>query len=194
MATTRSTTRATGRERALEMEQRRTSMASKRFTLGMRSTIKASIMFTKMEDEKDNYFRNMHRRHPKDAIHVDPKYEPEMLPENIEPHCTEFHDDNDPVLEPDFKRHKIPLQVRCLEMYSQELQKYGRQFKREIQLLIDNQPNADCAWQFVRTMAYTTLWPPLHTRKELKTFETYFCKLTPKEKRRYDRIMSTNFT
>jgi len=43
-------------------------------------------------------------------------------------------------------------------------------------------------------MAYTTLWPPLHTRKELKIFEKDFCKLTPTEQNRYNKIMSTNFT
>ncbi|KAH8271401.1 hypothetical protein KR018_008654 [Drosophila ironensis] len=175
-----------------EMEAKRRTMESKRLTLGMRST-KTSIMFAKMEDEKDNYFENMRERHPKDASFVDPKYEPEMLPVTmVPPHCTEFHDDNDPVLEPNFKRHKVPLEVRCLEMYLRAKHESASQFKREIQLLIDNQPNADSAWQFVRTMAYTTLWPPLHTRKELKTFETYFCKLNKEEKRRYDRIMSTN--
>ncbi|KAI8044589.1 hypothetical protein M5D96_000759 [Drosophila gunungcola] len=44
------------------------------------------------------------------------------------------------------------------------------------------------------TMAYTSLWPPLHTRKELKMFEKDFCKLSPTEQRRFNKIMATDFS
>ncbi|XP_017081836.1 uncharacterized protein LOC108115100 [Drosophila eugracilis] len=181
-------------ERKTLIQEKRKQMGDKRMTLGMKSFY-ASVMGSifRTSDEPRNSFSTMHKRHKKDAEYIHPDYREVATEDYVPTYQTVFDDDRDPVREPTFAKHRIPLQIRCLERYSDSKRAYAHQFKREIQLLIDNQSTAEDAWQFVRTMAYTTLWPPLHTRKELKIFEKDFCKLTPAEQNRYDKIMATNF-
>ncbi|KAH8236607.1 hypothetical protein KR026_006503, partial [Drosophila bipectinata] len=184
-------------DRKTEMAEKRKTMELIRKSKGMRS-VNASIFVRYSATETRYSLSRMYQRHKDDVKYIDPDYNEKDIDLGLESYVPVyqkvFDDEKETVLEPNFKRHKIPLQVRCVEMYHSTRGEYRNQSKKEIRLLIDNQPNADCAWQFVRTMAYTTLWPPLHTRNELKIFETEFCKLTPKEQRRYDRIMATNFT
>ncbi|XP_022222165.2 uncharacterized protein LOC111073909 [Drosophila obscura] len=173
-----------------------------RKTLGPRRSIETgtavrysrwSSVFT-IDENFTAGFPEMCLRHPKDKRHIVPDYQdvPEEFydPKFTPPYC----DDLEMFIDPDFATFHVPLYVRCLERYGEAKRLYNRQLNREIRKHIDNQPTADCAWQFVRTMAYTTLWPPLHTREELKLFEKGFCKLSPAEKRHYDRIMKTTFT
>ncbi|KAH8330742.1 hypothetical protein KR067_006946 [Drosophila pandora] len=182
-------------DRRTEMAEKRKTMEHIRKSKGMR-TINASMFIRPSSMETRYSFTFMSRRHKNDAKYVDPDYDEKDIDLGLESYVpqyqVQFDDEKETVREPDFKRHKIPLQVRCVEMYHETRREYSRQSKKEIRLLIDNQPNADCAWQFVRIMAYTTLWPPLHTKNELKIFEDEFCRLTPKEQRRYDKIMLTN--
>ncbi|EDV48169.1 uncharacterized protein LOC6553209 [Drosophila erecta] len=182
-------------ERKTQIIEKRKLMGDKRMSMGMKSFY-ASVIGSvfRMSDEQRSSFAAMFRRHKADAQYVDANYVDDPVEEYEPIHQTVFDDDRDPVHEPTFSKHRIPLQIRCLERYHNSKREYAKQFKREIQLLIDNQSTAQDAWQFVRTMAYTTLWPPLHTRKELKNFEKDFCKLTPKEQKRYNKIMATNFS
>ncbi|XP_050744520.1 uncharacterized protein LOC108027120 [Drosophila biarmipes] len=182
-------------ERKTMILEKRKLMGDKRMSMGMKSFYASFIgSIFRMSDEPRTSFSTMVKRHKADSKYVDEHFKDEEVEEYIPIYQTVFDDNRDPVLEPTFSKHRIPLQIRCLERYHNSKQGYAKQFKREIQLLIDNQPTAEDAWQFVRTMAYTTLWPPLHTRKELKIFEKDFCKLTPTEQNRYNKIMSTNFT
>ncbi|KAH8264185.1 hypothetical protein KR038_004303 [Drosophila bunnanda] len=183
-------------ERKSMIEDRRKQMGTKRQSMGMKSQTQGSDVmssYTVAEDPRSS-FTKMRKRHKKDEEHINPDFKEVPQHTYTPTYQVEFNDDRDPILEPTFSKHRIPLQIRCLERYHISKKEYAQQFKREIMLLIDNQPTAESAWQFVRTMAYTTLWPPLHTRRELKMFEKDFCKLSPVEQRRYDRIMSINFT
>ncbi|XP_016992749.3 uncharacterized protein [Drosophila takahashii] len=182
-------------ERKTMIQEKRKLMEDKRMSMGMKSFY-ASFIGSGFRPSADSRysFTTMTRRHKFDKHFIDNNYQ---MPEDavyVPIYQTIFDDDRDPVHEPTFSGHRIPLQIRCLERYHSSKHEYAQQFKREIKLLIDNQPTAENAWQFVRTMAYTSLWPPLHTRKELKMFEKDFCKLSPNEQRRYDKIMATNFT
>ncbi|XP_052858879.1 uncharacterized protein LOC128266417 isoform X1 [Drosophila gunungcola] len=182
-------------ERRTMIQEKRKLMEDKRMNMGMKSFC-ASFIGTNFRpsDDPRNSFSSMMRRHIADKQFVDASYEANDE-EVFEPiYQTEFDDDRDLKLEPTFSKHRIPLQIRCLERYHNSKREYAQQFKREIKLLIDNQSTAENAWQFVRTMAYTSLWPPLHTRKELKMFEKDFCKLSPTEQRRFNKIMATDFS
>ncbi|XP_016991154.1 uncharacterized protein LOC108053088 [Drosophila rhopaloa] len=182
-------------ERKTLIQEKRKLMEEKRMSMGMKSFC-ASFVGTnfRLSEEPQYSFSAMIKRHKADNQFVDVNYEDLEQEEYVPIYQTVFFDDKDPVHEPTFSKHRIPLQIRCLERYHNSKREYAQQFKREIKLLIDNQSTAESAWQFVRTMAYTTLWPPLHTRKELKIFEKDFCKLSPTEQHRYNKIMATNFT
>ncbi|KAH8369100.1 hypothetical protein KR009_000929, partial [Drosophila setifemur] len=179
-------------ERKNFIAEKRKLMGNKRQSMGMayHQTIAGSIF--RVSDEPAITLASMNQRHVKDAMFVDPEYEV-VVSSTFEPiYQTVFDDDRDLFFEPSFRKHRIPLHILCLERYHRSKREYARQFKREMSMLIENQSTADSAWQFVRTMAYTTLWPPLHTRREVKIFSEHFCKLKPYEKRRYDKIMATN--
>ncbi|KAH8242905.1 hypothetical protein KR032_003006 [Drosophila birchii] len=183
-------------ERKNAMEDKRKMMGSKRQSMGMKGAFGSVVqsVFAPSEEPRTS-FTKMRKRHKKDEDYVNPNFKESIHLEYTPIYQVTFFDDVDPMLEPTFSKHRIPLQIRCLERYHISKREYAQQFKREIMLQIDNQPTAESAWQFVsRTMAYTSLWPPLHTRKELKMFEKGFCKLSPAEQRRYDKIMSINFT
>ncbi|XP_016991156.1 uncharacterized protein LOC108053090 [Drosophila rhopaloa] len=181
-------------DRRTLIQEKRKLMEDKRMSMGMKSFCASFIGSQFRPSDEPRYsFSTMTKRHRSDKQLVDVNYE-ETDEEVYEPiYQTVFADDRDPVHEPTFSKHRIPLQIRCLERYHNSKREYAQQFKREIKLLIDNQSTAENAWQFVRTMAYTSLWPPLHTRKELKMFEKDFCKLSPTEQHRFNKIMSTNF-
>ncbi|XP_017140133.1 uncharacterized protein LOC108154380 [Drosophila miranda] len=184
------------------MSTRESISSRKSLVVGVRSTQEQAAIarysrWTTSVNIDENFtsgFPDMSRRHEKDKQRIVPgyqdlpevKYDPKFTP----PYC----DDLEVFIDPDFATFRVPLYVRCLERYGEAKRRYNRQLNREVKKLIENQPTADCAWQFVRTMSYTTLWPPLHTREELKLFEKGFCKLSPAEQRHYDKIMNTNFT
>ncbi|KAH8374877.1 hypothetical protein KR200_007862 [Drosophila serrata] len=182
-------------ERKSMIEDKRKLLGNKRQSMGMKTVLGTDVINAySTSDDPRTSFTKMRKRHKRDDDYISPNFKDDAQLEYTPIYQITFDDDRDPVLEPTFSKHRIPLQIRCLERYHISKKEYAQQFKREIMLLIDNQPTAESAWQFVRTMAYTTLWPPLHTRKELKMFEKGFCKLSPAEQRRYDRIMSINFT
>ncbi|XP_017052975.1 uncharacterized protein LOC108096109 [Drosophila ficusphila] len=182
-------------ERKTAMQEKRKLMEDKRMSMGMRSFFASFVGGSySPSDVPQNWFQFMTKRHKDDKQYVDAVYADMEQDIYMPTYQTEFDDDRDPLHEPTFSTHRIPLQIRCIERYHNSRREYARQFKREINLLIENQSTAENAWQFVRTMAYTSLWPPLHTHKELKMFEKDFCKLSPKEQHRYNKIMATNFT
>ncbi|XP_052858880.1 uncharacterized protein LOC128266417 isoform X2 [Drosophila gunungcola] len=138
-------------ERRTMIQEKRKLMEDKRMNMGMKSFC-ASFIGTNFRpsDDPRNSFSSMMRRHIADKQFVDASYEANDE-EVFEPiYQTEFDDDRDLKLEPTFSKHRIPLQIRCLERYHNSKREYAQQFKREIKLLIDNQSTAENAWQFVR--------------------------------------------
>ncbi|EDV41856.1 uncharacterized protein Dana_GF17681 [Drosophila ananassae] len=180
-------------ERRTMIEAQRKTLELRRKTLGMRS-----ITSNDMENYNNNEVANeiiskMFYRHESDKKYIDPDFfdapERHFIPERQ----SLFIDELERILEPTFSKHQIPLQVRCLERYRNAKKKLNRQLKREMHQLIDFMPTAGDAVSFVRTMSYTTVWPPLHTRLELNVFERDFLKLSKREQYRYKKIMETNF-
>ncbi|KAH8330737.1 hypothetical protein KR067_006941, partial [Drosophila pandora] len=174
------------------MYERRKTMEARRLTRGMR-TIHGSERIVVPENSWTYHFSNMVKRHEDDQKLADPAFLAEVSSKERLEYILKNDDDKEAFYDPSFKRHQVPLYIRCIERFHESKKKFSNQFRREMNLLIDNQPNADCAWQFVRTVAYTTLWPPLHSRQELWYFERDFLQLTPKEKSRLHKIMNTEF-
>ncbi|XP_022222185.2 uncharacterized protein LOC111073923 [Drosophila obscura] len=92
---------------------------------------------------------------------------------------------------PSYTKFKVNYSVICHQRYSKSCRDYEAQFQREIANLIDFQNSAVEMVSLVRNMAYTSLWPPMHNHAELKYTDANFFQLTKKEKRRFDKIMST---
>ncbi|XP_034131952.1 uncharacterized protein LOC117586161 [Drosophila guanche] len=182
------------------MDSRETIVVRK--TMGVRQTMDpVSLRYSRLwsstftiDENVTCGFPYMAHRHPQDKLLIVPGFQdvPEEVfdPKFTPPYC----DDREMFIDPNYETFPVPLNVRCLERYGEAKRLYNRQLNRELKKLIENQPTADCAWQFVRTLSYSSLWPPLHTREELKLFEREFCKLSPEEKRNYDQIMKTTFT
>ncbi|KAH8336010.1 hypothetical protein KR074_008726 [Drosophila pseudoananassae] len=185
-------------DRKTQMLEKRKTLEARRKSKGMKS-IRVSMIPEMPENSWTYSFWTMTKRHQDDQKYVEPTFESRLeAPSKAAlylgiAYSLRNDDDKEPFYDPSFKRHQVPLHVRCLERFQESKKKFSSQFRRELKLLIDNQPNADCAWQFVRTVAYTTLWPPIHSRQELGNFERDFFKLTPKERARLDKIMNTEY-
>ncbi|XP_030374750.1 uncharacterized protein LOC115624266 [Scaptodrosophila lebanonensis] len=94
-------------------------------------------------------------------------------------------------LQPSYSKFKIPFDIVCLDRYNGTCRKYEKQFRHEIDELINYQISAGEACHFVRIISYTTFWPPYHNLTELNTTSKYFYKLTKKEKERLGKIMGS---
>ncbi|XP_017081840.2 uncharacterized protein LOC108115104 [Drosophila eugracilis] len=80
-----------------------------------------------------------------------------------------FHDEADLSLNPSYQIKNFQYNLNCLVRYMDTKEEYDRQFLQEMEHLIANQRNT-CDQYFVRKMlCYKTLWPPLHTKQELKS-------------------------
>lgn len=79
-------------------------------SMGMKS-IYASIIGSifRASDVPSFSFAYMRKRHKKDMELVDPNYEDKELTEFIPIYQTVFDDDRDPMHEPTFAKHRIPL-------------------------------------------------------------------------------------
>lgn len=78
----------------------------------------------------------------------------------------------------------------CRERSKQVRAKYDRQFLHELQRQEAMQSSAYDAMRFHRHFAITTLWPPLHTRKEIDYVLSKFFKLSAKQERRLNELMT----
>ncbi|KAH8304931.1 hypothetical protein KR018_005583, partial [Drosophila ironensis] len=171
----------------IEMEEKRHMLQERRITMGYSVVIDRDAWRETLQTFR---YSRLLSRHITDEVYIDPNYEETL--EDYFIYLPTNHDEiKDHMREPTFSRFKIPLEIWCYEGYNICRRDMNRQLKREIKLQILNMPTAAHAWQYVRTMTFTTLWPPLHTRNELKQFQT-FCRLSPTEQKRYDKIMATN--
>ncbi|TMW54503.1 hypothetical protein DOY81_000495 [Sarcophaga bullata] len=81
-------------------------------------------------------------------------------------------------------------QTICRKRYKQAFHRYNQQFRKEIQQLEAMQPTAIDAMRVHRTFAITTLWLPLHSKREINlTLEQLENVLSAKERRRLQHIL-----
>lgn len=81
----------------------------------------------------------------------------------------------------------------CKRRYHDSVVRYNEQFKHELEAIERMQPTAYEQIRFHRLFAITTLWPPLHTRKEVDYTINVLYKLNKKVAQRVDEIMSQKF-
>ncbi|KAI8130232.1 hypothetical protein FF38_06657 [Lucilia cuprina] len=81
-------------------------------------------------------------------------------------------------------------QTKCRKRYKQAFHCYNQQFRKEIKQLEAMQPSAIDAMRVHRTFAITTLWLPLHSKREINlTLEQLENVLSVKERRRLQHIL-----
>lgn len=78
----------------------------------------------------------------------------------------------------------------CRERSKQARRRYDRQFLRELEGIEATQASAYDAMRFHRHFAITTLWPPLHTRKEIDYVLGTMFRLTDRQQRRLNELLS----
>ncbi|XP_043655306.1 uncharacterized protein LOC122621501 isoform X2 [Drosophila teissieri] len=99
-------------ERKTQIMEKRKLMGDKRMSMGMKSFYASVIgSIFRMSDEQRSSFAAMFRRHKADAQYVDTTYVDNPVEEYEPIYQTVFDDDRDPVLEPTFSKHRIPLYV-----------------------------------------------------------------------------------
>ncbi|KAL5281890.1 hypothetical protein ACFFRR_005286 [Megaselia abdita] len=71
-------------------------------------------------------------------------------------------------LKADLKKEKIiTYQDVCRNRYTKSFKKYNNRFVQEIKNIENCQPRAIDAMRLHRSFAITTLWPPMHSNKEI---------------------------
>uniref|UniRef100_A0A1A9UMS6 Uncharacterized protein n=1 Tax=Glossina austeni TaxID=7395 RepID=A0A1A9UMS6_GLOAU len=74
--------------------------------------------------------------------------------------------------------------------YKEAFHRYNQQFHKEIKHLEAMQPSAMDAMRIHRTFAITTLWPPLHSKREINLTLAQLEKvLSVNERRRLQQIL-----
>lgn len=81
----------------------------------------------------------------------------------------------------------------CQKRYHESVVRYNEQFHSELEALERMQPTAYEQIRFHRLFAVTTLWPPLHTRKEIDYTINVLYKLSSKVSRRVEDILNKKF-
>ncbi|KAJ6630526.1 hypothetical protein Bhyg_15904 [Pseudolycoriella hygida] len=102
----------------------------------------------------------------------------------------ENQDDADLSIHPSYTNLKVPYDVICKRTYQAARRKYDKQFLYELKMQEAMQPSAYDAMRFNRYFAITTLWPPLHTAKEINYTLNKMFTLTPKEQSRLNELMT----
>ncbi|XP_018796590.1 PREDICTED: uncharacterized protein LOC108973653 [Bactrocera latifrons] len=78
----------------------------------------------------------------------------------------------------------------CQRRYMDAFRRYNAQFRKEVQQHELMQPTAIDAMRVHRTFAITTLWPPLHSKREINlTLEQLENVLSVKERWRLEEIL-----
>ncbi|XP_073819349.1 uncharacterized protein [Musca autumnalis] len=80
----------------------------------------------------------------------------------------QYNDQLDYSNSPSFSQLKSPYPLICRERYRLTKRLYEHQLQSETQQIINQQEKAFDAICFVRVMAITSLWPPLHTRRNVE--------------------------
>ncbi|XP_050318108.1 uncharacterized protein LOC126751692 [Bactrocera neohumeralis] len=94
-----------------------------------------------------------------------------------------------PSRDPSFTKEFF-TKFNSLMNYRESITKYEKQFQREISLLLEAQPTAYEVVSLQRHLSYTSLWPPLHNRRELFRSRRLFNCLTSKQKNRLHQLMA----
>ncbi|XP_055533972.1 uncharacterized protein LOC129723659 [Wyeomyia smithii] len=92
---------------------------------------------------------------------------------------------------PSYSKFQVSYSVVCRQRYHKNKLRYDKQFEHELKMLELMQNSAYDSMRFHRHMAITTLWPPLHTRKEIEYVLDKFFRLPDKQTRRLHEIMNS---
>ncbi|XP_037938431.1 uncharacterized protein LOC119671744 [Teleopsis dalmanni] len=104
-----------------------------------------------------------------------------------------FDDDRDVSRQPSFTKFVLPYSLICQMRIAKKRREFERQFQYEIkQLLRYNQSALETA-MFHSHMAYTTMWPPLHNRREIEKTSQMF-ELSKAEQKRLNYLMNNEIT
>ncbi|XP_013118313.2 uncharacterized protein LOC106095615 [Stomoxys calcitrans] len=95
---------------------------------------------------------------------------------------------------PSFSQLRTPYHLICRERYRLTKKLSEQQMQLEIQEMINHQPTTFDAICFVRVMAITSLWPPLHTRPNVDHTHQHYFQLSAKQKRRLNYIMQVDWS
>ncbi|XP_035786311.1 uncharacterized protein LOC118463665 [Anopheles albimanus] len=96
---------------------------------------------------------------------------------------------SDESLHPSYTNLQPPYATVCRQRYHASLVEYEKQFNRELKSLELMQNSAYDSMRFHRHFAITTLWPPLHTRKEIEFVLDKFFRHSERQTRRLHDIM-----
>ncbi|XP_055612413.1 uncharacterized protein LOC129758806 [Uranotaenia lowii] len=91
---------------------------------------------------------------------------------------------------PSYSRFQLTYPVVCRQRYHRDKLRYNKQFQYELKMLELMQNSAYDSMRFHRHVAITTLWPPLHTKKEIDFVLDKFFRLPDKQQRRLHEIMN----
>ncbi|KAM8704471.1 hypothetical protein ACLKA7_008992 [Drosophila subpalustris] len=105
-----------------------------------------------------------------------------------------FNDHADISEHPSYTIKNVAYHLECELLYMEAKEKYDSQFLREMQYYIDSKDKIADQYYSKRILSYTTLWPPLHTRRELDIFNRRFFQLSPAERKRVDYLMTTELS
>ncbi|KAL9896448.1 uncharacterized protein ACN2A1_006827 [Glossina fuscipes fuscipes] len=102
-----------------------------------------------------------------------------------------IRNDGGPVIEPSYTGRKS-YSLICAVRRLRNIRKFNQQFDHEIHQLIRHQQRAfDAAFLF-RTLSYTSLWPPLHTVKEIDYTMEFRVPRSQRHMTRLRRLLTTN--
>ncbi|XP_037947845.1 uncharacterized protein LOC119682556 [Teleopsis dalmanni] len=104
-----------------------------------------------------------------------------------------FNDEADLSRNPSYSKVTMPYNLFCLNRIREQKRRYEKQFQSEIKQILEQMPNAFEMARFHSFLAYTSLWPPLHTKHEIEYTSNMF-KLSPKQQSRLNYIMSNEIT
>ncbi|XP_033165195.1 uncharacterized protein LOC117144235 [Drosophila mauritiana] len=105
-----------------------------------------------------------------------------------------FHDEVDASLHPSYDIKHFQYDLNCYVRYLDSKAKYDRQFLHEMEHIIANQRNICDQFFLKKILCYKTMWPPLHTKRELNNFVSKFFQLPPKKKRRVEYLLKTDLS
>uniref|UniRef100_A0A1A9VW87 Uncharacterized protein n=1 Tax=Glossina austeni TaxID=7395 RepID=A0A1A9VW87_GLOAU len=103
-----------------------------------------------------------------------------------------IRDDGGPLIEEPSYTNQKSYSVSCAVRRLRNLRKYNQQFDHEIHQLVQFQPKAFEAALLLRTMSYTSLWPPLHTAKEIDYTMRFRVPRSEKYVARLRRLLATD--
>uniref|UniRef100_A0A336LRY7 CSON002524 protein n=1 Tax=Culicoides sonorensis TaxID=179676 RepID=A0A336LRY7_CULSO len=94
---------------------------------------------------------------------------------------------------PAYEKYKMPYYMVCRERYQNTKKEYDEQFLYELKMQEAMQPSAYDAMRFHRHFVITTLWPPLHTKKEIEnTLKMY--ALDKRQEKRLRELMENKLS